>query len=456
MNPSPLSLNDLKHAVAAGEIDTVLACMVDMQGRLIGKRFQAEYFLDSGHEETHCCNYLLANDIDMEPVPGYAAASWTKGYGDFVLVPDLKTMRRVPWLEGTALVLCDVQDHHHHDLPHSPRGILKKQVARLAERGYTGMFASELEFYLFDESYETLSDKQYQRPKTAGRYIEDYNILQTTREEPVMRAIRKHLQAAGVPVENSKGEWGPGQEEINVRYCEALEMADRHAIIKHACKEIAMLQGKAITFMAKWRNDLAGSSSHIHNSLWSLDGGKPLFYDPDAEFTMSTLMRHWVAGQLKYAPDITCFLAPYINSYKRFMVGTFAPTRAIWSRDNRTAGFRLCAEGSKGIRIECRIGGADLNPYLAFAALIAAGLAGIDEKLELGRPFEGDAYYGDKLPEVANTLRDATAALKASKMLRQAFGDEVIEHYAHTADWEQMEYDRRVTDWELRRGFERY
>jgi len=456
MNPSILSLNDLKHAVAAGEIDTVLACMVDMQGRLIGKRFQAEYFLDSGHEETHCCNYLLANDIDMEPVPGYAAASWTKGYGDFVLKPDLGTMRRVPWLEGTALVLCDVQDHHHHDLPHSPRGILKKQVARLAERGYAGMFASELEFYLFDESYESLSDKQYQHPKTAGRYIEDYHILQTTREEPVMRAIRKHLQAAGVPVENSKGEWGPGQEEINVRYCEALEMADRHSIIKHACKEIAMLQGKAITFMAKWRNDLAGSSSHIHNSLWSLDGSKALFYDPDAEYTMSPLMRHWVAGQLKYAPDITCFLAPYINSYKRFMVGTFAPTRAIWSRDNRTAGFRLCAEGSKGIRIECRIGGADLNPYLAFAGLIAAGLAGIDEKLELGQPFEGDAYFGDKLPEVAHTLRDATAALKASKMLRHAFGDEVIEHYAHTADWEQMEYDRRVTDWELRRGFERY
>jgi len=449
-------MEQLRSDVVAGSIDTVLACMVDMQGRLIGKRFQAEYFLDSGHEETHCCNYLLANDIDMEPVPGYAAASWTKGYGDFVLKPDLATLRRVPWLEGTALVLCDVQDHHHHDLPHSPRGILKKQIARLTERGYTGMFASELEFYLFNESYEDIHEKNYQKPKTAGYYIEDYNILQTTREEPVMRAIRKHLQAAGVPVENSKGEWGPGQEEINVRYCEALEMADRHAIIKHACKEIALLQGKAITFMAKWRNDLAGSSSHIHNSLWSLDGKQALFYDAAAEFTMSPLMRHWVAGQLKYAPDITCFLAPYINSYKRFMVGTFAPTRAIWSRDNRTAGFRLCAEGSKAIRIECRIGGADLNPYLAFAALIAAGLAGIDEKLELAKPFEGDAYYGDKLPEVANTLRDATAAMKASTMLRKAFGDEVIEHYAHTAGWEQMEYDRRVTDWELRRGFERY
>jgi glutamine synthetase len=456
MNPNPLSLEDLRSAVASGEIDTVLACMVDMQGRLIGKRFQAEYFLDSGHEETHCCNYLLANDIDMEPVPGYAAASWTKGYGDFVLKPDLQTMRRVPWLEGTALVLCDVQDHHGHDLPHSPRGILKKQVARLAERGYTGMFASELEFYLFNESYEDIHEKNYQKPKTAGNYIEDYNILQTTREEPVMRAIRKHLQAAGIPVENSKGEWGPGQEEINVRYCEALEMADRHAIIKHACKEIALLQGKSITFMAKWRYDLAGSSSHIHNSLWDLAGKKALFFDPNAEFTMSALMRSWVAGQLKYANDITCFLAPYINSYKRFQVGTFAPTRAIWSRDNRTAGFRLCAEGGKGIRIECRIGGADLNPYLAFAALIAAGLAGIDEQLTLDAPFEGDAYYGEKLPEVSKTLREATAALKKSSMLRQAFGDEVIEHYAHTADWEQMEYDRRITDWELRRGFERY
>ncbi len=451
-----LSFDDLKNAVADGEIDTVLACLVDMQGRLIGKRFQAEYFIDSAHEETHCCNYLLANDIDMEPVPGYAAASWTQGYGDFILKPDLSTMRRVPWLEGTALVLCDVLDHHQHDLPHSPRAILKKQVARLSERGYVGMFASELEFYLFDESYRAIHERNYQHPKTAGYYIEDYHILQTTREEPVMRAIRKHLQAAGVPVENSKGEWGPGQEEINVRYCDALEMADRHAIIKHACKEIAMLQGKSITFMAKWRNDLAGSSSHIHNSLWDATGKTPLFFDASAPFGMSALMRSWVAGQLKYAADITCFLAPYINSYKRFQVGTFAPTRAVWSRDNRTAGFRLCAEASKGIRIECRIGGADLNPYLAFAALIAAGLAGIDENLSLDAPFEGDAYYGAKLPEVPKTLREATAALRASSMLRNALGDAVIEHYAHTADWEQQEYDRRVTDWELQRGFERY
>jgi glutamine synthetase len=434
----------------------VLGCMVDMQGRLMGKRFQAEYFLDSGQHETHCCNYLLADDIDMEPVPGYAAAGWTQGYGDFVLKPDLSTLRRVPWLDGTALVLCDVLDHHGSDLPHSPRAMLRRQVARLAERGWRGMFASELEFYLFDESYEAIHARNYAQPKTAGHYIEDYNILQTTREEPVMRALRRHLQAAGIEVENSKGEWGPGQEEINVRYCEALEMADRHLLIKHAAKEIAMAQGKAVTFMAKWRYDLAGSSSHIHNSLWDAKRNTPLFFDADAEFGMSPLMRAWVAGQLKYVRDITVFLAPYINSYKRFQVGTFAPTRAVWSRDNRTAGFRLCAEGSKGIRIECRIGGADLNPYLAFAALIAAGLAGIDEGLELGAPFAGDAYQGEALPEVPKTLRDATAALRGSALLRTAFGDEVVDHYVHTAEWEQAEYDRRITDWELRRGFERY
>jgi hypothetical protein len=252
---APLSLEALRELVAAGRIDTVIACMVDMQGRLIGKRFQAEFFIDGGHQETHCCNYLMANDIDMEPVPGYAAASWSQGYGDFVLKPDLATLRRIPWLEGTALVLCDVLDHHHQELPHSPRAILKRQLARLESRGYCAMFASELEFYLFDESYEAIHARNYQSPRTASLYPEDYHILQTTREEPVMRSIRRNLQAAGIAVENSKGEWGPGQEEINVRYADALTMADNHSIIKNACKEIALLQGKSVTFMAKWRYD---------------------------------------------------------------------------------------------------------------------------------------------------------------------------------------------------------
>ncbi len=455
--PGMLTFAELRKAVAAGEIDTVVLAFTDMQGRLIGKRMQGEYFLDSAHVETHGCDYLLANDIDMEPVPGYAAANWEKGYGDFVLKPDMATLRRLPWLPGTALVLADVLDHHTYEpIPHSPRGILKKQVARLKAMKMSAFFASELEFYLFDESYESAAGKRYADLKTAGSYIEDYHIFQTTKEEGVMRAIRNGLNGAGIPVENSKGEWGPGQEEINVRYADALTMADRHVVIKNACKEIAHLQGKAITFMAKWRFDLAGSSSHVHNSLWDAAGKKPLFLDEKAEGGMSKLMRHYVAGQLAHAREITWFLAPYINSYKRFQAGTFAPTKAIWSMDNRTAGFRLCGAGTKGIRIECRIGGADLNPYLAFAALLAAGLAGIEQEMELEAPFAGDAYIGKKLREVPKTLREAADLMNKSKMLRAAFGDAAIDHYVHTAEWEQFEYDRRVTDWELKRGFERY
>lgn len=451
-----LDFATLKAEVASGRIDTVLVCMVDMQGRLIGKRFHGEFFVNGGHEETHACDYLLADDIDMEPVPGYKAASWEKGYGDFVLKPDMATLRRVPWIEGTAMVLCDVLDHHHHDVPHSPRAILKKQVARLAGRGMMAYLASELEFYLFDESYEAIRAKRYHGPKTAGDYIEDYHILQTTKEEDVMRAVRLGLSGAGIPVENSKGEWGPGQEEINVRYADALTMADRHVIIKNGIKEIAWAKGKAVTFMAKWRADLAGSSSHVHASLWDAEGKTPLFLDKGQPFGMSALMRSFVAGQIKYAPDYTWFLAPYINSYKRFMAGTFAPTKTVWSRDNRTAGFRLCGENSKAIRMECRIGGADLNPYLAFAALIAAGLAGIDEKLELGAPHAGDAYGGRRLTEVPKTLREAAVTMDRSKFLRGALGDDVVDHYVHTARWEQAEFDRKVTDWELFRGFERY
>ena len=448
-----LSLDELKKAVKAGAVDTVVVAMVDMQGRLVGKRFHAQHFVESAYKETHACDYLLANDIDMEPVPGYAVASWDKGYGDFVLKPDLATLRRLPWLDGTALVLADVLDHDHRDLVHSPRSILKAQVARLSAAQMRALVASELEFYLFDETYESALAKRYAGLKTAGSYIEDYHILQTTKEEAVMRAVRNGLQGAGIPVENSKGEWGPGQEEINVRYADAIEMADNHVLLKNAVKEA---HDKCVTFMAKWNYALAGSSAHVHLSLWDSPGKKPLFHDAKAEHGMSALMRVFLAGQLKYARDITYFLAPYINSYKRFQVGTFAPTRTVWSRDNRTAGFRLCGEDSKAIRIECRIGGADLNPYLAFAALIAAGLAGVAEKLALSPAHVGDAYVDRKLPEVPKTLREATEALARSKMLRAAFGDAAVDHYVHTAEWEHFEYDRRITDWELTRGFERY
>ncbi|MBP0438233.1 glutamine synthetase family protein [Tianweitania sediminis] len=451
------TFNDLKKDVASGDIDTVLACAVDMQGRLIGKRFLAKYFVESAFDEAHGCNYLLATDIDMETVPGYKAANWTKGYGDLVVKPDLSTLRRVPWQDRTAMVLSDLQDHGtHEDLPHSPRAILKKQVARLTERGFRAYFASELEFYLFSETYGTARAKHWQDLQTASPYIGDYLIGITGKEEGVMRRLRNEMDAAGIPIENSKGEWGPGQEEINVRYAEVLETADRHVILKNGAKEIAEQEGKAISFMAKYNYALAGNSSHIHNSLWSADGKTPLFFDKEAPLGLTKLGRQWAAGQLKYARDYTLMLAPYINSYKRFQAGTFAPTKITWSDDNRTAGFRLCGQGTKGVRMECRIGGADLNPYLAFAALIAAGLAGLDEELELPEPFVGDAYGADALPEIPKTLREATDTFAASTMMRTAFGDDVVEHYLHTARWEQLEYDRRITDWELHRGFERY
>ncbi|MGV8938846.1 MAG: glutamine synthetase family protein [Allorhizobium sp.] len=450
------TFDELKQDVAEGRIDTVLAAQIDMQGRLLGKRFQAEFFVESAWKETHSCNYLLATDMEMETVSGYKATSWEKGYGDYTMKPDLSTLRRVPWLEGTALVLCDMLDHATHaDVPHSPRAILKRQVARLEAMGMKAFMATELEFFLFDQTYAEAQKSGYRDLKLASAYNEDYHIFQTTKEEDVMRAIRKGLQGAGIPVENSKGEASAGQEEINVRYADALTMADRHVIIKNACKEIAWTKGKAITFLAKWHYNAAGSSSHIHQSLWSLDGKTSLFADPKGQYGMSETMRHYVAGLLSHASEITYFLAPYINSYKRFMAGTFAPTKAIWSKDNRTAGYRLCGDGSKAIRIECRVGGSDINPYLAMAALIAAGIDGIENKLELEPEFSGDAYGAGEIREIPNTLRAATATMTGSAMLRSAFGDDVIDHYTRAAEWEQEEYDRRVTDWEVARGFER-
>lgn len=452
-----LSLDQLRERVRDGSIDTVVVGFADQFGRLLGKRFHAQFFVDGAWQETHACNYLLANDIDMEPVPGYEAANWSRGYGDFVIKPDLATLRITPWFEKTALVLSDVQDHHGHDLPHSPRGILKRQLARLEAKRMQAFCASELEFYLFRETYESARDKHWHGLRTANAFIEDYYLLSTGKEEDVLRAMRNQLHGAGIPVENTKGEWGPGQQELNVRYADALTMADRHVVMKDAIKHIAASMGRAVTFMAKWRYDQAGSSCHVHASLWDRAGRKSLFHDPREPLGMSTLMQQFMAGQIKYAPDITWFLAPYVNSYKRFQqTGTFAPTRIVWSNDNRTAGFRLCGAESKAIRTECRIGGADLNPYLAFAGLLAAGLAGIEEQLSLPEAFSGDAYGETALPEIPKTLRAATESLNGSRMLRAALGDDVVDHYVHTARWEQAEYDRRITDWELMRGFERY
>ncbi len=448
-----LSFDTLKSQVADGTVDTVLVCLVDMQGRLMGKRFHAKHFVASAWEETHCCNYLLATDLEMATPDGYASTSWEGGYGDYVMKPDLSTLRPMPWLEGTVMVLCDVLDHHtHKEIPHSPRAILKKQIQRLADMGYDAMMATELEFFLFEKSFGEIAKSGFRDLTPISAYNEDYHILQTTKEEHVMRPLRNHLWDAGIPVENTKGEAEAGQEELNIKYDAALNTADHHTIAKHAVKEIAWQQGHAATFLPKWHQDKVGSSSHVHQSLWK--DGKPAFYDENDELGMSQLMKHYMAGMLKYSPDYSYFLAPYINSYKRFMKGTFAPTRIIWSVDNRTAGFRLCGDGTKAVRVECRVGGSDINPYLAMAAQLAAGIAGIEEQLELAPAAKGDVYQGETgmLP---GSLRDSREALNGSTLLRKAFGDDVVDHYVRAAEVEIEDFERVVTDYEIARGFER-
>ncbi|MEM7520577.1 MAG: glutamine synthetase family protein [Pseudomonadota bacterium] len=452
--PGTLTFEDLKSRVSAGTIDTVLTCFVDMQGRLMGKRFHAVNFVETSFEETHCCNYLLATDLEMATPDGYKATSWEKGYGDYIMAPDLSTIRLMPWLEGTAMVLCDILDHHTHaPVPHDPRAMLKRQIAKLKTLGFDAMMATELEFFLFEKSFDDIRRSGYRDLAPISGVNEDYHILQTTKEEHVMRPIRNHLFAAGLPVENTKGEAETGQEELNIRYADALACADHHTIAKHAVKEIAWQQGHAASFLPKWHHDKVGSSSHVHQSLWQ--ESKAMFYDPAGAHGMSKLMGHYMAGLIHYAPDYTFFLAPYINSYKRFAKGTFAPTKTVWSVDNRTAGFRLCGEGGKGVRVECRIGGSDLNPYLAQAAMLAAGIKGIEDKMTLAPPTTGDVYDAASAQDIPQTLRAATETLRASAFLRDAMGDDVIDHYTRCAEWEQEEFDRVVTDYEIARGFER-
>ena len=451
--PGNLTLGELKILTDSGQIDTVLACMVDMQGRLMGKRFVAQHFVESAFEETHCCNYLLATDLEMFTVEGYKSTSWQAGYGDYMMKPDLSTLRLAAWLDGTALVLCDVLDHHGHDeIAHSPRAMLKRQVARAAEMGFDTIAATELEFFIFQKSFEEMAAEGYRDLTPISAYNEDYHILQTTKEEGIMRRLRNTLYASGIPVEGSKGEAEAGQEELNIRYASAMEAAENHVISKHAAKEIGWQEGHAVSFLPKWDAGRVGSASHVHQSLTR--DGAPAFYDPDADLALSDTGRHYLGGLLKYASDITVFMAPYVNSYKRFQKGSFAPTRKVWSVDNRTAAFRLCGDGTKAVRVECRVPGADVNPYLAIAGMLAAGLAGIEEKLDPGAPLTGDAYEGEA-GSIPTNLRDATEALKASDMLREAMGEDVIDHYTRMAEWEQEAFDAVVTDWEIARGFER-
>lgn len=449
-----MTFEEFKVQVSNGQIDTVLVCMIDMQGRLMGKRFHAEAFLEMADGETHCCNYLLATDLEMATPDGYASTSWSAGYGDYIMKPDHSTLRHVPWLEGTALCLCDVLDHQTHaPVPFAPRHVLKTQIARAQAIGLTPIMATELEFFLFQGTHDEIAANGFRDLKPISNYNEDYHIFQTSKEEHVMRPIRNLLRKMGIPVEGSKGEAEAGQEELNIKYAEALATADHHTLSKHGIKEIAHQHGYAATFLPKWHHTRVGSAAHVHQSLWA--DGKNAFYDPSAPLGKSKLMDHYMAGLMKYAADYTVFLAPYINSYKRFAKGTFAPTQIVWSVDNRTAAFRLCGDGTKGVRVECRTPGSDMNPYLAMAAMLAAGLKGIEEKLPLPEVYTGDAYSNDAKRHIPHTLRDAREALLRSGMLKEAFGKETVAHYARAAEWEIEEFNRVVTHYEIARGFEK-
>jgi glutamine synthetase len=457
--PGRLDLPTLTQLIRKGEVDTVLTVFPDGFARLMGKRIVGRHFLDSVVDDgVHACLYLFTVDMDMEPLPGFTLTSWERGYGDMKLVPDFGTLRLIPWLPKTALVLCDVYTEDGEPIEEAPRWILKRQIERAAARGYLVKTAAELELYCFRESFEEARARRYHGLTPVSGYLEDYHILQTTREEPLIRAIRNGMEAADIPVETSKGEWGRGQEEINLRYAEALEMADRAVLYKHGTKEIAHLQGCSVTFMAKYAAGAAGSSFHLHSSLWDRAGKKALFAPPagahGARPPLASLFGQWLAGQMATARELAYFYAPTVNSYKRYQAGSFAPTRIAAGWDNRTCGFRLCGEG-RGLRVENRIPGADANPYLAFAATIAAGLHGIGGKLKAPRLYEGNAYEDATLPQVPKTLREAVAELERSKIARAAFGDRVVEHYLHTARLEQGAFDQVVTDWELMRNFER-
>jgi glutamine synthetase len=441
-----ISLDELRADVESGAIDTIVVAFTDMQGRLMGKRLHAEYFLDEAVEQgIEGCDYLLALEMEMDPVPGYALASWEQGYGDFRLAPDMTTLRRIPWLEGTALVLTDVLSHDGADVKPSPRQVLKAQVERAEALGHTPMFGSELEFYLLKETYEEAHAKHYRDLTPSVPYILDYHILASTYDEPFIRQIRNGMHAAGIRVETSKGEAWPGQHEINFRYADAVTMADNHVVYKNGAKEIAHLNGCSITFMAKPDHTWIGSSCHIHSSLWG--DGRNVF---EGE---SDVFKQYLAGQIAALKELAIFLAPTINSYKRFAAGSWAPTTLAWGHDNRTCGFRIVGHG-QALRTETRIPGGDVNPYLAFAALLAAGLHGIENELELPPPLEGNAYESDA-ERFPHSLREAIAALEEGTIARQALGDEVVDHYLNYARTEQRLFDEVVTCYERERMFER-
>ncbi len=451
-----LDQKTLTKMVDDGDIDTVLVCFTDLQGRLIGKRVTGHFFceevLDRGGA-IEACVYLLAVDVDMTPLPGYEFANWSTGYGDFRCVPDWATMRVIPWLEKTALVLCDLfDDTSGEPVEVSPRRILQRQLERAAELGYTVKCGSELEFFLFRESYEEAEALEFSGLTPHSSVIEDYHVFQTTRDEYLIRQIRNGIDAAGIPVEFSKGEAGKGQHEINLRYADALTMADRHVIYKNAAKEIAALNGRSLTFMAKYSMDEVGSSCHIHSSLWDADGSTSVMWDDDAPDHLSVPFRGWLGGLVATGRELAWMFAPTVNSYKRYQPESWAPTALAWGKDNRTCGFRLVGHG-QGFRIESRIPGADANIYLAFAATIAAGLHGIEQGIEPPPILGGNAYEATDIPHVPWTLVDAITEFERSAVADAAFGPAVHAHLVNTAKQEWASFNRAVTDWELRRNF---
>jgi glutamine synthetase len=457
-----MNLPQLKAKIRSGDIETVIVAFPDVFGRLVGKRCTGQFFLDSvATHGTHGCNYLLTVNIEMDPLDGFKLANWDKGFGDFAMQPDSNSWRVLPWQEKTALVICDYVHHNGQRVAEAPRSVLQRQVEALRKRGLTAFMASELEFFLFNQSFHDAYAAEYRALTPSSDYRIDYHITQPTQDEPLMRALRNGMAAAGVPVETSKGEWGKGQHEINFRYAEALPMADMHIVFKQGVKELAAQFGKCVTFMAKpWAAEV-GSSCHIHVNLWH--GGRNLFWQaaprqPRRRLVEagsgSKLFRQFLGGLMKYSPELCYFFAPTINSYKRYQAASWAPTKMAWARDNRTAGFRVVGDGN-GFRIENRMPGADANPYLAFAAMLAAGMAGVNEQLDCGEVYQGNAYVDAALPALPKTLRAAADLLHGSGLARRAFGDDVVEFYVHTARLEADAYDNAVTDWERMRYFER-
>jgi glutamine synthetase len=449
----PLAVEELHALVAGGEIDTVVLAFPDMQGRLQGKRFAARFFLDEVLEHgTEGCNYLLAVDAEMNTVDGYAMSSWDRGYGDFAMRPDLSTLRRVPWNEGTALLVADLVWNDGSPVVAAPRQILRRQLDRLAELGYTAQVGTELEFIVFKDTYEQAWDAGYKGLTPANQYNIDYSLLGTGRIEPLLRRIRNEMQAAGLTVESAKGECNLGQHEIAFKYDEALVTCDQHAIYKTGAKEIASQEGVSLTFMAKY-NEREGNSCHIHLSLADADGTNMMAGSAQDPGGMSEVMRYFLAGQLAALRDFSLLYAPNINSYKRFQPGSFAPTAVAWGYDNRTCALRVVGHG-RSTRFENRLPGGDVNPHLAVAGLVAAGLYGIEQKLELPEPCAGNAYAAD-YAHVPTTLREAAELWENSPIAKAAFGDEVVAHYRNMARVELEAFDAAVTDWELRRSFER-